>query len=91
MLTASHLTRRFGSRLAVDDVSFELVPGEVFALLGPNGAGKTTTLRMLAGLIEPSSGSVRLKADTMMSTPSKGNAMKLKSDVVEFYDFALPK
>ena len=65
MLTASHLTRRFGSRLAVDDVSFELVPGEVFALLGPNGAGKTTTLRMLAGLIEPSSGSVRLKADTM--------------------------
>ena len=65
MLTASHLTRRFGSRLAVDDVSFELVPGEVFALLGPNGAGKTTTLRMLAGLIEPSSGSVRFKADTM--------------------------
>ena len=65
MLTASHLTRRFGSRLAVDDVSFELVPGEVFALLGPNGAGKTTTLRMLAGLIEPSTGSVRFRADTM--------------------------
>ncbi|NOT24963.1 MAG: ABC transporter ATP-binding protein [Acidobacteria bacterium] len=61
MLTASHLTRRFGSRLAVDDVSFELVPGEVFALLGPNGAGKTTTLRMLAGLIEPSSGHVHLR------------------------------
>jgi ABC-2 type transport system ATP-binding protein len=60
VLTASHLTRRFGSRLAVDDVSFELVPGEVFALLGPNGAGKTTTLRMLAGLIEPSSGHVYL-------------------------------
>lgn len=65
MLTASHLTRRFGSRLAVDDVSFELVPGEVFALLGPNGAGKTTTLRMLAGLIEPSSGSVHHKADAI--------------------------
>jgi len=65
MLTASHLTRHFGSRLAVDDVSFELVPGEVFALLGPNGAGKTTTLRMLAGLIEPSSGSVRFNTDTM--------------------------
>ena len=61
VLTASHLTRRFGSRLAVDDVSFELVPGEVFALLGPNGAGKTTTLRMLAGLIEPSSGHVHLR------------------------------
>ena len=65
MLTASHLTRRFGSRLAVDDVSFELIPGEVFALLGPNGAGKTTTLRMMAGLIEPSSGSVHFKTNTM--------------------------
>src|SRR5919108_4491727 len=60
MLSASRLTRRFGDRVAVDDVSFELVPGEIFALLGPNGAGKTTTLRMLAGLIEPSSGAVRL-------------------------------
>ncbi len=62
MLIASHLTRRFGSRLAVDDVSFELVPGEVFALLGPNGAGKTTTLRMLAGLIEPTSGHVHIRS-----------------------------
>ena len=57
-LVASHLTRRFDARVAVDDVSLELVPGEIFALLGPNGAGKTTTLRMLAGLIRPSSGSV---------------------------------
>ena len=59
-LTASHLTRRFDTRLAVDDVSFELVPGEILALLGPNGAGKTTTLRMLGGLIHPTSGSVLL-------------------------------
>ena len=59
-LTASHLTRRFDTRLAVDDVSFELVPGEIVALLGPNGAGKTTTLRMLGGLIHPTSGSVLL-------------------------------
>ena len=43
-LSASHLTRRFGSRTAVDDVTFELVPGEIFALLGPNGAGKTTKI-----------------------------------------------
>src|SRR4051795_12101754 len=56
MLVAAHLTRRFGGRVAVDDVSFELAPGEIFGLLGPNGAGKTTTLRMLAGLISPSSG-----------------------------------
>jgi len=64
-LIASHLTRRFDSRLAVEDVSFNLVPGEIFALLGPNGAGKTTTLRMLAGLIVPSSGEVRIDNEAM--------------------------
>jgi ABC-2 type transport system ATP-binding protein len=72
MLTASHLTRRFGSRVAVDDVSFDLHPGEVFALLGPNGAGKTTTLRMLAGLIEPTSGTVRVQSHTTSSDAAQG-------------------
>jgi ABC-2 type transport system ATP-binding protein len=56
VLSASHLTRRFGERLAVEDLSFEVRAGEIFGLLGPNGAGKTTTLRILAGLIAPSSG-----------------------------------
>ena len=60
MLAASHLSRRFDVRVAVEDVSFEVEPGEIFALLGPNGAGKTTTLRMLAGLIEPTAGTVRV-------------------------------
>ena len=70
MLTASHLTRRFDSRVAVDDVSFELAPGEIFALLGPNGAGKTTTLRMLAGLIVPTSGSVLVGGEPMTANAS---------------------
>jgi ABC-2 type transport system ATP-binding protein len=65
-LVASHLTRRFSGRVAVEDASFELAPGEIFALLGPNGAGKTTTLRMLAGLIAPTSGAVTV-AGTPMS------------------------
>lgn len=60
MLSAAHLVRRFAGRLAVDDVTFEVQPGEVFGLLGPNGAGKTTTLRMLGGLIPPTSGEVRV-------------------------------
>ena len=64
-LVASRLTRRFGSRVAVEDVSFDLVAGEIFALLGPNGAGKTTTLRMLAGLIQPSAGVVRIHNEAM--------------------------
>ena len=65
MLTASHLSRRFGDRIALEDVSFTLEAGEIFALLGPNGAGKTTTLRILAGLIAPSSGSVTVDGEPM--------------------------
>ena len=61
MLSAFHLVRSFGARTAVDDVTFEVKAGEVFGLLDPNGAGKTTTLRMLGGLIPPTSGEVRIK------------------------------
>ncbi len=58
-IAAENLTRSFSaSRPAVEDLSFEIQRGEIFALLGPNGAGKTTTIRLLAGLIEPTSGSV---------------------------------
>jgi ABC-2 type transport system ATP-binding protein len=56
-LRVEHLTKRFGDRVAVDDVSFEVTRGEVFGFLGPNGAGKTTTVRMLGTLIAPTSGS----------------------------------
>jgi ABC-2 type transport system ATP-binding protein len=56
-LSVQHLSKRFGDRLAFDDVSFEVGPGEVFGFLGPNGAGKTTTVRTLGTLIMPTSGS----------------------------------
>jgi len=59
-LVVEHLTKRFGDRVAVDDVSFSVAPGEVFGFLGPNGAGKTTTVRMLATLIEPTGGAARV-------------------------------
>ena len=74
MLTASHLSRRFGDRLALDDVSFTLEAGEIFALLGPNGAGKTTTLRMLAGLIAPSTGSVHVDGEPWARSPRRSCA-----------------
>ena len=59
-LVVEHLTKRFGERLAVDDVSFSVDAGEVFGFLGPNGAGKTTTVRMLATLIAPTSGTAHV-------------------------------
>lgn len=55
-IAVSHLTRRFGAFVAVDDVSFDVRPGEIFGFLGANGAGKSTTIRMLCGLLRPSSG-----------------------------------
>jgi ABC-2 type transport system ATP-binding protein len=56
-IQVSHLTKKFGSRTAVDDVSFSVARGEVFGFLGPNGAGKTTTVRILGTLIAPTAGS----------------------------------
>ena len=50
------LTRRFGDRTAFEDLTFDVAPGEVFGFLGPNGAGKTTTVRVLSGLLAPTSG-----------------------------------
>ena len=56
MIGASGLTKRFGSRTAVEDVSFRVEPGEVVGFLGPNGAGKTTTMRMILGTLRPDAG-----------------------------------
>jgi ABC-2 type transport system ATP-binding protein len=67
LLVADCLTRTFGDRLAVRDLSLSVAAGEIVALLGPNGAGKTTTMRMLAGLILPTAG--RIAIDRVPITP----------------------
>jgi ABC-2 type transport system ATP-binding protein len=59
-IEVQHLTRRFGAFTAVDDLSFAVRQGEIFGFLGSNGAGKSTTIRMLCGLLRPSSGSARV-------------------------------
>ncbi|HVA05981.1 MAG TPA: ATP-binding cassette domain-containing protein [Acidimicrobiales bacterium] len=60
MIEAHGLTKQYGSTVAVDDLSFEVLPGQVTGFLGPNGAGKSTTLRMVLGLDAPTSGSVAI-------------------------------
>jgi ABC-2 type transport system ATP-binding protein len=74
MIAASHLIRRFGPRMAVNDLTLQIAKSEIVALLGPNGAGKTTTLRMMAGLIAPSSGTVSI--DGIELTRATGSALR---------------
>ncbi|MDP7591087.1 MAG: ABC transporter ATP-binding protein, partial [Candidatus Poseidoniia archaeon] len=63
MIEVASLTRRYGSLVAVDDVSFAVNEGEVLGFLGPNGAGKTTMIRLIAGLLAADSGEVRVLGD----------------------------
>jgi ABC-2 type transport system ATP-binding protein len=60
MITVKDLTKKFKDLVAVDNISFEVTKGEIFAFLGPNGAGKTTTIKMLTTLLTPTSGEIRL-------------------------------
>lgn len=60
MIRVQNLVKTFGTFTAVDDVSFEVAEGEIFAFLGPNGAGKTTTIKMLTTLLKPTRGSIEL-------------------------------
>src|SRR3984893_17827855 len=60
MISVSHLVKKFGDFTAVDDISFDVAQGEIFAFLGPNGAGKTTTIKMLTTLLRPTSGQIEL-------------------------------
>jgi ABC-2 type transport system ATP-binding protein len=77
MIKTEHLSKRYESLTAVDDVSFEVRPGEVLGFLGPNGAGKTTTMRMLAGFITPTGGKASIcghdvETDTLAAKASLG-------------------
>ena len=63
------LTRRFGDLTAVEDVTLSVAPGQFFGFLGPNGAGKSTTIKMLTGLLAPTSGSVQILGDDLFANP----------------------
>jgi ABC-2 type transport system ATP-binding protein len=71
MLTVSGLTKRFGDRVAIDGISFDVREGELFGIVGPDGAGKTTTMRMLAGVMRPTSGDAILNGISVVRQPER--------------------
>lgn len=67
MITVSHLSKHFGSKKAVNDISFDVRKGEILGFLGPNGAGKSTTMRMITGFIPPTDGTISIGGHDILS------------------------
>lgn len=87
MIELDNVTRTYGTKTAVAGLSLHVPAGELFALLGPNGAGKTTTIKMLVGLLRPSSGHVRLGGFDVVAEPRKACALLgFVPDVPFLYD-----
>src|SRR5438045_8701694 len=74
MIRAAGLTKYFGSLRAVDHLSFEAAPGEIYGLLGPNGAGQTTAMRLFACLLAPTSRTAVVAGDDATNDPGAGRA-----------------
>jgi ABC-2 type transport system ATP-binding protein len=74
LIDTNHLFKRFGEKTAVNDVSFNVCSGEIFGFLGPNGAGKTTTIKMIVGLLKPTSGSVKVCGYDVQQQPMQTKA-----------------
>jgi ABC-2 type transport system ATP-binding protein len=97
MITTKNLSKRYGDKLAVDDLTFSVAPGEVLGFLGANGAGKSTTMRMIAGFISPSAGQVSVcghdiekapvEAKSCMGYLPEGAPSYGEMTVAEFLDF----
>jgi lipooligosaccharide transport system ATP-binding protein len=83
LFAARHLTKRYGAATVVNDLSFEIAPGECLGVIGPNGAGKTTTVRMCLGQTEPDSGDVTAMG---LSLPQDAMAIKARLGVVTQFD-----
>ncbi|MBI5366695.1 MAG: ABC transporter ATP-binding protein [Planctomycetes bacterium] len=75
MIELDHVTKKFGGKTAVDDLSLAIPKGELFAFLGPNGAGKTTAIKMIAGLLRPTRGTVRINGADINDQPLAAKRM----------------
>jgi heme exporter protein A len=91
IVDVANLSRSFGARRAVADVSFSLRSGECLALFGPNGAGKTTLLRVLAGLLRPSSGTARVSGVDLPAGPEVRQRVGLISHHTMLYEALTPR
>ena len=69
MLVIDHLTKTFGDKIAVDDLSLHIAPGEIYGFIGHNGAGKTTTIKACCGILKPDSGSIRIAGKSVLDEP----------------------
>lgn len=98
MIRVSHLSKKYGEKLALNDVSFDIEDDHIYGFLGPNGAGKSTTMNIITGYISPSSGSIVINDDSMLSNPCKAKKhigylpefppLYMDMTVLEYLDFA---
>jgi ABC-2 type transport system ATP-binding protein len=91
MIEACSLTKRFGHKVAVDDISFTVRHGEVLGFLGPNGAGKTTTMRMLTGFLPPTAGTARIGGEDIItgSLPARRKIGYLPENAPVYHDMSV--
>ena len=86
MLVLSHIVKRYGARVAVDDLSLDVQPGEILGLLGPNGAGKSTTMHVAVGLLRPDAGSVTIGGRGSPASPEARRVLGLAPQNLAVYD-----
>jgi len=97
MIALSHVSKRFGYKTAVSDISFTVKPGEIVGFVGPNGAGKTTTMRLIVGYLKPTTGTVsvfhhdpiheRMSVLTHLGYLPENNPLPLDMTVKEYLEF----
>lgn len=81
MLNIQHLTKVYGEKKAVDDLSLHIAPGEIYGFIGHNGAGKTTTLRSVVGILQFDAGEITIGGKSIRTTPSPASGSWLISPI----------
>ena len=88
MLTIEHLTKRYGDKLAVNDLSLHILPGEIYGFIGHNGAGKTTTLKSVAGILKFDEGTIKIDGASVRDEPVRcKRELAYIPDNPDLYDF----